>query len=218
MWALIMPNPCGSVWLWGHDYRRIGSKNIQKGNLYSLTYLSKIKEGEGPIQNIQLRLYIPSSLLPSSYPTAPEPLTHHHPPIPPPSQPEESCFLHFLSPLSLNSPLLDLLSLSSKSFTSSHQLLLFLHHHLLLHLREGFIPEATGEEPKKAVSSSRAGQGWGGVGWGVEGQPGDNSTHNRTPCHISDDSQPSCESHFCSRRSLDQLINAISNFPNNPEK
>lgn len=134
------------------------AKNIQKGNLYSLTYLSKIKEGEGPIQNIQLRLYIPSSLLPNSYPTAPEPLTHHHPRIPPPSQPPESCFLHFLSPLSLNSPLLDLLSFSSKSFTSSHQLLLFLHHHRLLHLREGFTPEATGEEPKKAVSSSRAGQ------------------------------------------------------------
>lgn len=56
-------------------------------------------------------------------------------------QPQEAFSFHFSSPRSLNSLLLDLLSLYSKSFTSSYELLSFLHHSLLLHLRECFTPK-----------------------------------------------------------------------------
>ena len=139
------------------------AKTIQKGNLYSLTYLSKIKWGRMSNSKCPGTFLYPLLPFPQfSYPPSPsapqlQSLIFISPPsILPAPWPPEALFFRFSSMLSLNSPSLDLLSLSSKSFSSSYQLLLFLHHNLL-HLRECSTP--TGEEPKTAASSCRAGQG-----------------------------------------------------------
>lgn len=79
MWALSMPNPCGSVWLWGHDYGHTGRQKHPKRKSLFCNLTLKNKGGGGSNSKYRLHLYLPSSLLPNSYPTAPEPLTHHTP-------------------------------------------------------------------------------------------------------------------------------------------
>lgn len=46
-WALSMPNTCGSVWLWGHDYRCTGSQKHPKRKPLFFNLSLKNKGGGG---------------------------------------------------------------------------------------------------------------------------------------------------------------------------